>query len=221
MGTGCIDFDTLVHYITGNLPDKKRDRVMEHISRCDNCLENIASATRIMGDNDLDRWEAMPEKEALVVLEKVNMNLLRSSPKQPCLKPETVKKKFLEWVRGLTPDFSLQYGFARAPGFSDASFTDHICIKKFFGDLRADIFMEKCDDKFCVQIKVYKDNKMAKNVRATLTREGGGSVSRLASDGYRLFEDLPFGSYQLVLAQKLLNKGSYLFAINKEGIHEK
>ena len=221
MGIGCIDFDTLVDYITGNLPDKKRDRVMEHISRCDNCLENIASATRIMGDNDLDRWEAMPEKEALVVLEKVNMNLLRSSPKQPCPKLETVKKKFLEWVRGLTPDFSLQYGFARAPGFSDASFTDHICIKKIFGDLRADIFMEKCDDKFCVQIKVYKDNKMAKNTRVTLTREGGGSVSRLASNGYKLFEDLPFGSYQLVLAQKLLKKGSYLFAINKEGIYEK
>jgi len=221
MGIGCIDFDTLVDYITGNLPDKKRDRVMEHISRCDNCLENIASATRIMGDNDLDRWEAMPEKEALVVLEKVNMNLLRSSPKKPCPKLETVKKKFLEWVRGLTPDFSLQYGFARAPGFSDASFTDHICIKKIFGDLRADIFMEKCDDKFCVQIKVYKDNKMAKNTRVTLTREGGGSVSRLASNGYKLFEDLPFGSYQLVLAQKLLKKGSYLFAINKEGIHEK
>jgi hypothetical protein len=221
MGTGCIDFDTLVHYITGNISDKKRDRVMEHISRCDNCLENIASATRIMGDNDLDRWEAMPEKEALVVLEKVKMNLLSSSPKQPGFKPETVKEKFLEWVRGLTPDFSLQYGFARAPGLSDAPFTDHICIKKTFGDLRADIFMEKCDDKFCVQIKVYKDNKMAKNARVTLTREGGGSVSRLASEGYKLFEDLPFGSYQLVLAQKLLKKGSYLFAINKEGIHEK
>jgi len=221
MGTGCIDFDILVDYITGNLPDKKRDRVMEHILRCDNCLENIANATRIMGDNDLDKWKAMPEKEALSVLEKVNMNFLRSSPKQPCLKPKAVKKKFLEWVQGLTPDFSLQYGFARAPGFSGASFTDHICIKKIFGDLRADIFMEKCDDGFCVQIKVYKDNKMAKNVRVTLTREGGGSVSRLVSDGYKLFEDLPFGSYQLVLAQKLLKKGSYLFAINKEGIHEK
>ena len=221
MGTGCIDFDILVDYITGNLTDKKRDRVMEHISRCDNCLENIASATRIMGDNDLNKWELMPGKEALVVLEKVNVNLLRSSPKQPYLKPETVKKKFLEWVRGLTPDFSLQYGFARAPGFSNASFTDHICIKKIFSNLHTDIFMEKCDDRFCVQIKIHEKNKMAKNVRVTLTREGGGSVSRLVSDGYKLFEDLPFGSYQLVLAQKLLKKGSYLFAINKEGIYEK
>ncbi|MDL1963465.1 MAG: hypothetical protein LWW98_03840 [Deltaproteobacteria bacterium] len=221
MGTGCIDFDILVDYITGNLPDKKRVRVMEHISECNNCLENIANATRIMGDNDLNRWEPMPEKKALAVLEKVNMNLLRSSPKQPCLKPETIKKKLLEWVRGLTPDFSLQYGFARTHGLGEASLTDHICIKKIFGDFRADIFMEKCDDKFCVQIKVHKNNKMAKNVRVTLTREGGGSVSRLASDGYKLFENLPFGSYQLVLAQKLLNKGSYLFAINKEGIYEK
>ncbi len=221
MGTGCIDFDILLDYITGNLPDKKRDQVMEHISRCDRCLENIAGATRIMGDNDLDRWKPMPEKEALSVLEKVNKNLLRSSPKQPGLKPETVKKTFLEWVRGLTPDFSLQYGFARAPGLSDTPFTDHICIKKIFGDFQAEIFMEKCDDKFCAQIKVHKDNKMAKNVRVTLAREGGGSVSRLLGNGYKLFEDLPFGSYQLVLAQKLLEKGSYLFAVNKEGINEK
>ena len=118
----------------------------------------------------------------------------------------------MEWIRGLPSGFSLQYGFARAPGLSGAPVTDYICIRKNFNDLRADIFLEKSDDRFYTQLRVYKENKKAKNVRIALTRDEGSSVSRLADEGYKLFEDLPFGSYQLMLTQNLLEKGNYFFA---------
>ncbi len=218
----CIDFNALVDYIAGNLPDKVRDRMMEHISRCDKCLENIASVTRIMQDSGLDVWEPMSEKEARIVLERVNKHLLKRLPRREGVKPESVKRKFLEWVKGLTPDFSLEYGFARSPGLSGDPCTDHICIKEvFFDDLNTDMFVERDNDKFCIQIKVHKDNEMAKNVRLTLKRHGASTVSRLASDGYELFEGLPFGNYELALSQKLLEKGYYSFEIGEEGINEK
>lgn len=220
MQSECIDFDTVVSYVAGDLPNNERDRLAEHISKCDNCMENIASAIKIMEDNYLDAWEPMPEKDARIVVEKVDRNLLRLSPEPSSLREKAVKKRFLKWVSGLTPDFSLQYGFARAPSLNGAAVTDHIRTEKMFDDLHADVFMEKEMDKFCIQIKVYKDNKRVKNVRFTLTRRGAGSVSRLSSDGYQLFEGLLFGSYELALAQNLLEKGNYFFEINEEGINE-
>ncbi|MCP4104127.1 MAG: hypothetical protein GY749_01095 [Desulfobacteraceae bacterium] len=211
----CIDLDMLASYFGDKLSDEDKNRMMKHLTECPVCLESFASASSVMKNNSLDKWEPVSEQAAQTALKKLGYQTDTPVPENKGIIP-ALKEKTVRWVKGLvSEDYLLEYGFARAPNESSA---DHIHMEKIFGNLHSKIFFEKYDDKFCFQIRVTTDNK---NVRVTLKRQGGGPVSRLLKDGYRLFEDLPFGTYHLIIAPKNSDKTEYCFEVNEAGIDEK
>ncbi len=173
-----------------------------------------------MKNSALDEWDPISEQAAQIALKSLDHRTDGPSPENKSILP-SLKEKTLRWVKGLVPDYSLQYGFARAPGLSNASSADYIHLEKISDNLQSEIFFEKYDDRFCFQIRVLTDNKKAGNVRVTLKRQEGGPVSRLLKDGHKLFEDLPFGTYHLIIAPKNSDKAEYSFEVNEAGIHEK
>lgn len=220
MTTLCTDLDMLASFFGDRLSDEDKNRMMKHLTECPTCLENFASASSIMKNSVLDEWDPISEQAAQNALKSLDRRTDDPGTENKSILP-LLKEKTVRWVKGLVSDYPLQYGFARAPGLSNASSADHIHLKKISDNLQSEIFFEKYDDRFCFQIRVLTENKRAGNVRITLKRQGGGPVSRLLKDGHRLFEDLPFGTYHLIIEPKNSDKAEYSFEVNEAGIHEK
>ena len=208
MKSRCIEIAVLAKYIEGSLSDKGRDRIEEHLSECDTCLEEFVIANTLLKDHDLIECEPVSEEVALSALKSLSI------PKK--------LKKFYAWItKVLVPDSAGQPAFATVRKPDAASSVDYISIKKDMNDLQVEMYIEKTeDDKARIRVRVLKDNISARNVRLTLIRQGGVIVSRLLKKNYVLFEDLPFGSYRFVVEQDALEKGEYLFKINEAGLNE-
>lgn len=208
MKSTCMEIDVLAGYIEGRLSDKDRDRIEEHLSECDTCLEELVIADTLLKNHDLIECEPVSEEVALSALKGLNI------PKE--------LKKFYAWItKVLVPDSAWQSAFATVRKSDAASSVDYISIKKDMNDLHVEMYIEKTeDDKAMVRVRVHKDNISARNVRLTLIRQGGVIVSRFLKEDYVLFEELPFGSYRFVVEQDALEKGEYLFKINEAGLNE-
>ena len=208
MKSRCIEIPVLAKYIEGRLSDKDRDRIEEHLSECDTCLEEFVIANTLLNDHALIECEPVSEKVALSALKSLNI------PKE--------LKKFYAWItKVLVPDSAGQSAFATVRKSDAASSVDYISIKKHMNDLQVEMYIEKTeDDKTRIRVRVHKDNISARNVRLTLIGQGGVIVSRFLKEDYVLFEELLFGSYRFVVEQDALEKGEYLFKINEAGLNE-
>lgn len=98
-----------------------------------------------------------------------------------------------------------------------------VFIKKKMDDLRTEIYLEKtAKDNVCLWINVLKENRVAKQVFLTLERRGDHPFSRsqTLAGGFQVFENLPFGTYHLILEYEDQEMGDCLFEIDDEGFRE-
>ncbi len=201
----CTELGMLAKYIRGSLSKKDMDRLEEHISVCDACLEEFVVANSIMRDKELSEWEPVSKEAALSLLDVLNNKI----------------RHFYEWITALPSELMLTPDFA--PVRSDAgSPVDYVYLSKHMGELQTEMYVEKtAHDKVCFHARVFKENLGAKNVRLTFIRDEDAIVSRLLKDDYELFENMLFGSYCLTVRQNAMEKGSYHFEILPEGVGEK
>ncbi len=209
MKSSCMDIEQLDAYIRQGLSDEERDRMEEHLSRCDACLEEFVIGTTLLRDTELTEWEHASEDAVLSVLNKFDI-------------PEKLKK-FHAWTkRVLVPDLVSQpeSAFVRN-GQNTSARAEYIFLNKDFNDLHTEMCMEKLENsRFSIQTKVLKNTKNAKNVRITLMRTGGAVSSRPLKGFLERFIDLPYGQYRLILAQDAVEKGEYCFKIDDGGLNE-
>jgi hypothetical protein len=219
-----ITLEILYKFFTGVLSTKDKDAMMTHFSDCEPCRKQFADATHLFTDKSLDSFDQMEDLEV-----ERTMNKLQNR-----LKPINTKEKFtqtlenvIEWISVQSIDLvpqHLQFEFERVRCRTVRNSNEEIPMKYihlviYFSDLKANLFIEKDDNqKFCFAIKVTtKDKHLPKNIRLTLKRKGGGPISKLLKDGCLDIEELPFGSYNLMLSHKKIKKGQYYFNINETG----
>jgi len=216
MKTQCINFDLLTEYLGGKISIKNREKVEEHLSKCEECLDKFVMMKDFLNDPELTDLSEVSEIKSEFKWKKIL---------------KKIKNSIYEWTRELTPPaWTLQtlqavpvtvtankVRFRNRPG--EKSPVDFVLIKKKMDDLITEIYVERSNEsEFNIKIRACKGNVLAKNVTIKMKRENGGPFGRKLKENYALIEDLPFGTYHMTLRQNKLTKGEYNFQINEKGI---
>ena len=210
----CPNEEKLADYLEGRLSNNEKTGIEDHISECEICLEELVTLKTLLHEENQPELETVP---GTVIQSTVRLVTGRDSTQRTKLWENLTRS-----VRGLYQRLSdlftsmqlgdLAYGTIRG-SHKDVK-DDLIRIIKTFKDLKTEIEIEKTDDdKAHIRIKLLKKPR-GESVRITLKRgEREISSDLLTNKDYALFEDLPFGSYNLVLMQEGTELGSYPFKI--------
>ncbi len=214
MKSRCIDFDTLVNYIAGTLSGEDKDLILEHLSKCDICLQKFTSAASIMNDRELDKWDPMSEEDAQILLS--DLNPVRRFAKK--LHKQTKNFFPIQKIKDFFyPDLPLQLDGVRSKGTASEDFDS---LSKKIGVLQAELSVEKeRGNKADIRVKVFRGSEKADNISLTLVRDGRNIQACFLRDGYADFDNLSLGRYHLLLEQNSLEKKNLIFEIRKSGIY--
>ncbi len=229
----CIDLDMLAGYFGGSLSDNEKIWMMRHISSCSECLEQFASASGLMGNPYLEKWEPASDEVTQSALKKLNIpSVSANNPgMQASMRAEAdnfhAKKplfgqimesvgRITEWAETL---FSVpQPALVRSETASAAD--SHLSLE--IADLHIRIHLEESDDdKVAIKVTLRKNWDIPENVSLMLIGDRGKVFARnLRRDAAR-FDDIPLDTYQLIMEQNGHERGDCFFEINEKGLHER
>ncbi len=229
MATPCMDLDMLASYFEDSLSDEDKVRIMTHLTECHICLEKFASASSIMKNGNLAEWESVSEEVTQDILERLNLpDIIREFPLhsksyEHRISPLHSITSFYKRIAASVADLFRQPASAFAPVRSDAvSFSDDIRLIMKIDDLQTEIYIEELEnDKATIKVKVVSDSKTGNNISLTLIMDRWKIFARNLRNDFVRFEDIPPGSYQLILEQNGFEKGSCFFEISEDGLYEK
>jgi hypothetical protein len=217
MRTLCPDEERISDYLEGRLNDNDRADIEEHLSGCETCRQEFIIGKGLVRGGGLET-DPVPEEvtqSALRIL--IRRGLIPGRPfnercaqflSEMCSRLDYLIRQIL-WGR---------WGLATIRGPRRVISEDLVHIKKRFIDLEADIEIEKAGDSMAhIRVKLEGSNSAKEAVRVTLQR-GKREVSSCLTDkrGHVLFEDMPFGSYNLIFKRDNKALGNYHFKIKEK-----
>lgn len=213
----CPDEERLADYLEGRLSLSERAEMEAHLSACGVCLEEfLAARSVVFADLSLQSAPAAVTDEAVRL---VRSRL--SAGKDPYA--ARLRRSVSRYVSGLKDH--LQYPFfwkwSASPirGPKTVVSPDVILIRKVFKGIRTEIEIEKtAGEKAHIRIRLGEAGDVAKGIRVTLKKEEREISSLLLNGGYGVFEDIPFGQYNLVFSTDGIELGTYSFE-TKESRH--
>ncbi|OQX11779.1 MAG: hypothetical protein BWK80_44410 [Desulfobacteraceae bacterium IS3] len=209
MMKSCITVGTLADYIEGRLSDDEKDQVEEHLSRCDECLEEFVFAQALLNDSELMETEYGPEPadRVMTVFQEVR---------------GLVKQKISDWLTELpVPIWLGQYEAVRSTAVPSSAY---MLIKKNINEFQTELFIsQEENDKARLCIRVFKNNRLARNASLTLIRDGEIPFARVLNRDYVCFDRQLFGEYRLAVGHdaEAALKNTYCFEISPTGFYEK
>jgi hypothetical protein len=97
---------------------------------------------------------------------------------------------------------------------------DFVLLTKTFENVESEIELEKTgENKALIRVRVFPDDIAGQQFRVTLKEGDREIASQLAVGDYAIFEDIPFGHYNLSLARDGQTLGTYFFEV-KETRHD-
>ena len=224
MKTECPNEEILVDYLEGRLAGVEKSRVEDHLSFCDNCLEEVSAVYSIMQDGDSFEFMEVPTEVTLSAMEltfyKKNKFLL------------FLKEKLYHFIRNLKfklSDFGMifwtEWQLVPVRSSRVVLAKNHSRRRKDFNEIETDIEIEKIGDNLAqIRVVLNKDQSIGRELRVTLIRRkrrGGVTAaildreiaSYIIEDGYVLFENIPFDHYKLTYTRDGVTLGRYLFQI--------
>jgi len=221
MRNSCFNDEMLADYIEGRLTDDSRAAIETHLCNCEICLDGFMVAQRLARDDvQLDQASA-PGQVTRAAVDLVSSQVLAPDV--------SLKQKLLRSFRALST--SLSDNFRPLPwrrpalgpirGSKIVVSDDLVHLKKTFKEIETEIEIEKAGKLTThIRISLTQNSNHRKGVRATL-KKGEREISSLPLIGaYVLFEDIPFGHYELVFSSNGVKLGTYLFEI-KESFHDR
>jgi len=233
MMSSCLNDKTIIDYFSGNLSLFMQYLLKRHIASCDTCLNNLLIIHQMLKDQTSEDWKAIsiPSEQSQQLLRRINRNR-EQKYHQWHFENVSMKSSFKDLFHKKLGEIFSNYihhpvlqPIPVLRSINQKSMEDQpirsIHLKKQFDDLHTDIlFQRSTEHHVSIHIQVKQNNMPAKNVRLTCIRKGDGFDSRLLKDKV-IFQDCPFDCYQLIIAQHAIEKGSFEFEINLEGINEK
>lgn len=205
----CLDAAMLAGYVDDQLTEEERAEVERHVMACDLCMEALAVSKTLLNEMDLDAWETGAARSRVdAVIENVKNKI----------------DSFYRWASDLAPPawFATFSPAAVRSSASTEPTRAAVLVTRRMGDLQAEMYVQKSRmDAAFMAVKVTAGRKNAQNVCLTLAKKEGGLQARYATRDYEVFDNLGFGTYNLIVEQNADEKGSYLFHIDEEGFHEK
>ncbi|MCU0596007.1 MAG: zf-HC2 domain-containing protein, partial [Desulfobacterota bacterium] len=192
----CPDEERVADYLEDRLSLSERAEMEAHLSACGVCLDEFLAA-RSLASADLSLHSAPAD----VTDETVRLVKDRISTGRD---PSAVRliRTVSRYVSGLKDH--LQYPFfwkwSASPtrGPKTVVSPDVILIRKAFKGVLAEIEIEKtAGEKAHIRIRLGEGGDVAKGLRVTLKKGDREISSLILNGGYGVFEDIPFGQYNL------------------------
>jgi len=199
--TLCPDEESVACYLTGKASEAERLRVEEHSSRCEACLEELAVLSFMPSELVSEEEKRVPAEVADSSWSEIRTHLGPETPppKWPLDRLTKLVREVLEQLRFL---FSWKgWRLAVIRGDRQQSTEGWVTIRKVMGTLSANIEIERTGEaKANIRVEASGLPQRPGPLRATLFN-GKKEVSSLPmQEGSAFFEEIPFGSYRLVLS---------------------
>lgn len=209
----CPNEETLLDYLSGQLPPGLRETIEDHLSRCDACRELVLvfdSVSQLGETPDMVQAPAQVTEKALAEARRMERgNLARTLGRSIQKAGQGLRQwgQRLEWFWG--QEAVLVRGAQTAA-------EDVVQVTKVLIGMDACIEIEKCGDaKACIRVDLFSTEYTPPSVRVTLISGDREVASCLASGSPALFEDIPFGSYVLTFTRQGKSIGEYAFELRE------
>ena len=205
----CPDEERIADYLEGRLSAEDKEAVDAHLSECERCLEELVIAGKAMKDTAEAPAVPLGVTEAAVrLVAKQTTGAAEKSLKESIA---TYMEKVSDYVRYSLP-WRWQHATIRSSKVESAP--DLVVIRKVFREIEAEIEIEKTgEDKAHIRVKAGGREK--NGIRVTLKKWEREISSQLLSGDYALFEDIPFGRYEIVFSTNGSELGTYTFEIRE------
>jgi len=208
------DEEMIADYLEGRLSDAEREDLEKRICDHEEWLEGFVvagSVVRSAGRSDL---KPIPSGVTQTAKHLVSSRVLEATP--------SMGERLKHFLKELYSKLSLtgpapwaQWRFASIRGPRKVVSKDLARVTKTFKEIKTEIEIEKVGpNKSYVRIILLKNN-LDKTVRVTLKRRDREVSSQLLTEDVVLFEDIPFGKYNLIFFRNSDELGTYLFEIRE------
>jgi len=205
----CPDEEIIAGYLEGRLPPEDKEELDAHLSECELCLEELVIAGKALRDAAESPMVPSSVTEAAVrLVTRRTAGVAEKSLKESIV---AYAEKISDYFRY---SFPLRWQQATIRSSKIATAPDLVIIRKVFKEIEAEIEIEKTgEDKAHIRVRVGEREK--NGIRVTLKKGERENSSQLLSEGYALFEDIPFGRYAIVFSTNGSELGSYTFEIRE------
>jgi hypothetical protein len=221
MRNSCFNDEMLADYIEGRLPDDGRAALETHLCDCKICLEEFMVAQRLSRDNVQFDLASAPGAVTQAAVKLVHSQILTPgiSLTQKLKRSLTAFSTSLKDLFRPVPWRQAALGPIR--GSKTVVSDDLVHLRKTFKEVETEIEIEKTGELTAhIRIRLTQNSNHKKGVRATLKKGEREISSHPLFEAYVLFEDIPFGHYELIFSSNGVKLGTYLFEI-KESSHDR
>jgi len=217
MRTLCPNEERICDYLEGRLNDNDRAEMEGHLSGCETCRQEFIIGKRLVRGGGLE-MDPVPEE--------VTQSALRLLKRRGLIPDRPLNERCVRFFSELCSMLTYlirqilwgRWGLATIRGQKRVVSEDLVYIKKRFIDIETDIEIEKAGDSMAhVRVKLESSNRSKDAIRVTLQR-GKREVSSCLPDkrGHVLFENIPFGHYNLSFTRDNKVLGDYHFKIKEK-----
>lgn len=217
MRTLCPDEERICDYLEGRLNDYGRGEIERHLSGCETCRQEFIIGKRLVRGGGLET-DPVPEE--------VTQSALRLLKRRELIPDRPLNERCVRFLSELCSMLTYlirqilwgRWGLATIRGTRRVISEDLVYIKKHFIDIETDIEIEKAGEGMAhIRVKLEGSNGSKDAIRVTLQR-GKREVSSCLPDkrGNVLFEDIPFGHYNLSFIKDNKVLGNYHFKIKEK-----
>ena len=216
MRKSCPDEEMLADYLEDRLSDDERLEMEEHLSACDDCLDELVVAERFNRCEKEYESDSVPSRTT-----QAAVHLITGHDEAACV---SLGERFKEYVKEISSKIADMFPVFPAGqlepvpirGEKQVISQDLVRLKKTFKEIETEIEIEKVKkQKALIRVQLSGSSKREKKVRVTLKKGEREISSQLIEGGYVLFEDIPFGHYNLIFARDGVMLGKYLFEIKE------
>ena len=212
MKTSCPNEEKLVDYFEGRLSKEDNSQLETHFADCQDCLEALAAAKKMIAEMDRFKLEQVPrsvtESAVKLVLGQFEESagfvekLGRSAKEMASRLTDTLRGPW-----GVLQPVPIRGSETReSPGF--------VCHTVYFKGIETEIEIEQVGEgKAHIRVKPAEAKRRIEGLRVTLKKGDREIASYLLEGPYVLFEDIPFGPYGITLAENEAQLGTYHFEV--------
>jgi hypothetical protein len=213
----CIDEEAIADYIEARLSANERAVLEQHLSVCDQCLDDVDLTRTILKRQDRLDLDTVPDNVTQGAVEIITKQseILATSPRDKI-------KRFLGDMHTTIAAFFrheswTHWRLAPVRGSKQMVSKDLVRVKKVFKNLAAEIEIENIEgNRANIRVKLYNRKSNRVNARVSLVKKDREILSYLLEDqDSALFEGVPFGKYHLVFTRDGVKLGVYHFAIKE------